>query len=195
MTIIAIGPLTNIAEFIRRAPELVSRTSIVAMAGSISKKHNFIDGTIAEFNILQDIAAAQKVFSAPWHKFTLTPLDSCGGVVLDGNDYLKVKRSKSSLNLELMNSYKHFIKTRPEAKFDFDTSSSILYDTVAVHLAYSDKELVTEQLPLLVDNDGFTKIDPLGNIIDVAIGWNDLDSYKKNFVNRLVQNEFDMMPL
>ena len=73
LTILALGPLTNLALLLRDAPEAYARTRrIIAMGGTIHEPGNA--GPLAEFNMASDPLAAQAVFggSVP---VTLIPLD------------------------------------------------------------------------------------------------------------------------
>ncbi len=80
VTIIALGPLTNIARAFQRDPELPSLVgSLVIMGGSVAGPGNITPA--AEFNIYCDPVAAQTVFRAPITK-TLIPLDVTNRVVL-----------------------------------------------------------------------------------------------------------------
>ena len=80
VTIIALGPLTNIARVFQRDPELSSLVGqIVMTAGTVSGPGNITPA--AEFNIYCDPASAQAVFRSPSTK-TLVPLDLTNQIVL-----------------------------------------------------------------------------------------------------------------
>ena len=73
MTIAAVGPLTNIALFIRTHPELVDRiASLRIMGGAITEGNSTAS---AEFNIWQDPEAARIVFDCG-RPITLMTLDT-----------------------------------------------------------------------------------------------------------------------
>jgi purine nucleosidase len=73
VTIVALGPLTNIARAFVRDPELPSLVGrIVIMGGTVAGPGNITPA--AEFNMYCDPAAAQMVFRSPSTK-TLVPLD------------------------------------------------------------------------------------------------------------------------
>ena len=66
------------------------------------------------------------------------------------------------------------------------TASSVLFDTVAVYLAYSERPLVKmQELSISVDDHGFTKVDPRGVKMSVATEWTDLDGYRDLLVTVL----------
>ena len=63
MTLVPIGPLTNIAEAFRRAPDIIGRVQrIVLMGGAYFEVGNITPA--AEFNIYVDPEAAAEVFAA-----------------------------------------------------------------------------------------------------------------------------------
>ncbi len=80
VTIVALGPLTNIAGAFRRDPELPSMVGqLVVMGGTLSGPGNVTPA--AEFNMYCDPGAAQAVLRSPTTK-TLIPLDVTREVVL-----------------------------------------------------------------------------------------------------------------
>jgi len=80
VTIVALGPLTNIARAFQRDPELPSLVGqIVMMGGAVARPGNITPA--AEFNIYCDPRSAQAVFRSPSTK-TLIPLDATNRVVL-----------------------------------------------------------------------------------------------------------------
>jgi len=80
VTIIALGPLTNIARAFQRDPELPSLVgSLTIMGGSVAGPGNITPA--AEFKVYCDPVAAQTVFRSPITK-TLIPLDVTNRVVL-----------------------------------------------------------------------------------------------------------------
>ena len=183
VTLIEIGPMCNLAELLDRFPEVAPRVDLVAMAGSISHGHNGDVGQIPEWNVKTDIPSSQKAFSAPWRSVTITPLDTCGMVTLKGNWYEKLKNG-GELQKELSMQYLAWLH-----RWDSDgvrnirnsdvpqERSSILYDTVAIHLAYSHEFLEMKEMRLFVDDGGFTRESYDGTPINVAIEWLDFDGY------------------
>jgi purine nucleosidase len=73
VTIIALGPLTNVARAFRRDPELPTLVDrVIMMGGSVSGIGNITPS--AEFNVYCDPPSAREVFRSPSTK-TLIPLD------------------------------------------------------------------------------------------------------------------------
>lgn len=186
MTVIGIGPLTNLAVFCRRYPGLVSRCRLVAMLGSVYRHHHGEPGAIAEYNVKIDIPAAQTVFAAPWREIVITPLDHCGLIKLDGERYRAMKESADPVAAQIISGYRAwraYFKQPGEA-----TETSTLYDTAAVHLAWTDAFTQFETLPLAVDDQGFTRISPrYGRPVKVAVGWSDLEGYLDFLVEKLLR--------
>ena len=88
VTLVALGPLTNIARAFQRDPELPTLLGrMVIIGGTVSGPGNI--SPAAEFNIFCDPASAQKVFRTPSTK-TLVPLDVTNQVMLDFDLYRKL---------------------------------------------------------------------------------------------------------
>jgi inosine-uridine nucleoside N-ribohydrolase len=190
LTVICIGPLTNIAELLRRAPELAPRTRLVAMAGSLAVHHttnltlSVVPGRIAEFNVVMDTPAAQAVFRAPWREMVLTPLDSCAYVVIDGDRYASLQSAHTAVLQAVFENYRIWHGHCPGALPDQQTT--VLYDTVAVHLAHTTRYLAMQTLALTVDDQGVTRETADGRPMQVAVGWTDLDGYLEELTARLL---------
>ncbi|MFH1023720.1 MAG: nucleoside hydrolase [Planctomycetota bacterium] len=182
VTVIAIGPLSTVAAALVRDPEIAGRARFVGMHGSIAWSHHGAGGVIAEYNVKHDIAACQAVFAAPWKK-VITPLDTCGRVRLTGEKYRAVAESADPLARAVIANYEvwkvsgGWVKTPGE--------SSILFDCVAVYLAFADALLDVRRMTLAVTDDGFTREDPAGADIRVAMAWKDLAAFEDLIVGRL----------
>ena len=98
VAILATGPLTNIAEALRRDPSIIDNIEVVQiMGGAVFTEGNlpvlpeppFSTNIVAEFNIWIDPVAAQEVFDAgeAGLKIQLTPLDATNNIEFDRQDY------------------------------------------------------------------------------------------------------------
>ena len=184
VTIVAIGPMTNLGAITERAPHLTGKINLVAMIGSIGKGLDGKPGRIAEYNVVQDIPAARKVFNAGWNSMTITPLDTCGVVRLRGELYDRLVKSADPLVKDLLENYT--LWSNGGRLGPTPDHSSILFDTVAVHLARTADFLQMRQMRLRVDDRGFLIDDESGQEINVAIEWKDLEGYKQFLVDRLL---------
>lgn len=190
VTLICIGPVPNIADALVREPRIAERARFVGMHGSVRKGYNGSDAVCAECNVVNHTEACQTVFSAPW-EVTITPLDTCGTVVLDGALYRRVYESSEPGCRALMENYRIWLEHASWAK-DGDaerrhrTRSSVLFDTVAVYLAYCEELVDMETLPIAVTGDGFTRITPGAKDVRVAARWRDLDAFRAHMVERVL---------
>ena len=105
--ILALGPLTNIAEVLERDPSVTARIEeIVIMGGAIHTRGNLDDGGVfqtdnktAEWNMFVDPYAARIVFESG-AKIRLVPLDATNTVPI-GGAFLKEIESRASTSLGL----------------------------------------------------------------------------------------------
>jgi purine nucleosidase len=83
MVVVAIGPLTNLAELLKLHPEEKKQIhEIVLLGGSIARGYTPGAGPTAEYNIAADAAAAQVVF-ASGIPIRMAPLDVTARLQLD----------------------------------------------------------------------------------------------------------------
>lgn len=193
VTLIAIGPLTNVAEALRREPRLAGRARFVGMQGSFRRHCDDAEGPVAEWNVVQDIPAAQRALSAGWPK-VITPLDTCGSVRLQRPALQRLAASGSPLLQHVLESYQAWLThyggrdghdhLPPDG--ELPPRSSILFDTVAVHLAHSRAFLRLATPGVRVTDDGLTVEDPAAPRVEVALEWADRPGFCDDLVRRLL---------
>lgn len=188
VTLISIGPAPSLAAALKKAPEIASKIRFVGMFGSVYRDYSHKPGQSAEYNVLVDIPAARTVFSADWLSAAITPLDTCNFVRLEGELYRRIEESPDKLVGAIREVYRIWLNggTRKD-DMPAPEASSILFDTVAVHMATTFKFLKMEKLNLIVDDGGFTKIDPAGKPFDTAVDWTDLPAYEEFLVDTLTK--------
>ncbi len=188
VTLICIGPLPNIAAALSRQPRIVRNARFIGMHGSLRRGYLGAPKPMREYNVRKHPLAAQHVFATPWD-ITITPLDSCGSVVLDGQRFAGIAASRDPLTRAVMaNHFGWFdaVSECPVLKdIDPNERSSILYDTVAVYLAFAEQCLEMETLPVRISNDGKTLIDPAGQSMHCAVGWRDYPAFVDLLTSRL----------
>ena len=184
VTLISIGPTPSLAEALKRCPEIAPKIDFVGMFGSVRIGYGGKEGACAEYNVYFDLNACQTVFRAPWHSAAITPLDTCGLVRLDGSLYNRVEQSSDGITHDIVVNYHVW---RESQKLSVPPpESTTLYDTVAVHMAYSRQFLRMEKMKLSVNEKGLTVEDPAGGMpFDVASSWTDLEGYKRYLVELL----------
>lgn len=192
VTIIAIGPVPNIAAALVREPQLTERSSFVGMHGSLRRGYLGAPKAMREYNVKQHALACQAVFAAPWHK-TITPLDTCGNILLRGENFLAVAQSTSPLAEAVIAIHHEWFEVASKwpmlgdllSAMDPGKQSSILYDCVAVYLAFSRHGLQIERLNIVVTDDGRTIIDDAGHPVECATQWDDVDGFYQLLSERL----------
>jgi len=199
-TLVCIAPLDNIAEALLREPRIASRCHFVGMHGSVHRGYN--GGPLpqqGEFNVRMNPAACQSTFAAAWLTKTITPLDTCGLFSLQGQELAKVHAAQDPLALAVVGANQYWYDNLPadvrrqRQYSDPKKETTILFDCVAVHLAYSREFLAVRPTTLRVTDDGRTllvddeemKRGASGVIMDAALDWTDLDGFRRDFVCRL----------
>ncbi|MEA4889745.1 MAG: nucleoside hydrolase [Clostridiaceae bacterium] len=193
-TIIAIGPPGNLAAALQRQPEIAKKSRIVGMYGSVRKGYFGSDTPDAEYNVAVHPDFCRKVFTAGW-EITLSPLDTCGMLILKGDLYQKVLHSPKPLARALMENYRLWLDARKntdETRTDiypgiYFEQSTLLCDTAAVYLAFSEELATIEDLGITVTDDGCTRIDPQAKRIRCATSWKDLAAFEEILVQRLIR--------
>ena len=188
VTLACIWPVPNVAAALEREPEIARNARFVGMHGCLRKSPWGYDGkeggVLAEYNVHADPKALQRVFTAPW-SITITPLDTCGFVTLKGEKYRAVRECGDPVVEALMENYRIWLKSRENGQQQFETRSTILFDTVAVYLAFSEELLEMQKLGVRVTDDGNTVTDEKARAVSVAVEWKDLSAYEDFLVERL----------
>lgn len=185
VTVMSIGPSTTVAAALERRPEIAGRAGFVGMQGAVRKGYG--GGPVGpEYNVKENVPAARAALLAPWRETVITPLDTCGLVRLTGERFGRLAASADPLVRALLENYRIWSRKGSVQEL---TSSSVLFDTVAVYLALPGKKplLRLEQLRIDIRPDGLTVIDPAGARMSVATSWTDLDAYEDFLVNALLR--------
>lgn len=184
VTLVSIAPCPALAKMLKAAPDITEKVNFIGMFGSVYKKYGGVPGRCGEYNVRIDIPAAKKVLEAPWRSIMLTPLDTCGLVQLDKKLYAEMMASKDKDVKLLMDSVEAWKKNYPGK---YDGISSVLFDTVAIHMASSLKYLQMNELRILVDKQGRTCPNKrYGKPMQVAVNWTDLPAYNRFLVDTLL---------
>jgi inosine-uridine nucleoside N-ribohydrolase len=185
VTLICIGPVPNIASALAREPRIAENARFVGMHGSVRLGYEGSAEIAAEYNVRADAAACQTAFDAPW-EVSITPLDTCGLVVLDGAKYAQVRDCDAPLVQAVIENYAIWAQHVDWVKVDPATASSTLFDTVAVYMAFSEELLEMEELGLRVTDDGHTLPDESAKPVRCAMRWRDLSAFEDFVVQRLM---------
>jgi len=153
VTLLAVGPLQNIADALRKEPNLGKYVKrVVLMSGCVYGTSYSPGKPIREWNVYQSTADAQLVYGAGL-PLTIVPLDSTTHVQLNNEERQRIVDYNSPLTYALECLYRLWL-TGP-------TQRMTLHDQLAVAEAASPATYFGKQesLPLLVDDQGYTRID------------------------------------
>jgi len=180
VTLIVIGPQTNLREALRREPAIAKKARVVSMSGSVEIGYGGKPGRQPEWNVLRDVEAAQAVLAAPWD-ITFAPLDTCGTLILKGERFARVRDSKNPRAQTVIANYRAWANydKHPEGE------SSVLFDTEAVYLAMDDSFCEMKTVKLTIDDKGNTVPDETGRPVNCAMSWKNKDAFEERLVKAL----------
>lgn len=153
VTLLAVGPLQNLADALRKEPNLgryVKR--VVLMSGCVYGTSYSQGKPIREWNVYQSTADAQLVYGAGL-PLTIVPLDSTTHVLLSDDERRRVADYNSPLTYALECLYRLWLGN--------PTQRMTLHDQLAVAETASPATFFGKQetLPLYVDDEGYTRVD------------------------------------
>lgn len=139
VTILATGPLTDIAEALEQAPDIAQQMKLVLMGGSLTQEGNCYD-LICETNIFQDPESADFVFHSG-ASVTMVGLDVTHQCLLTREHMRAFADAGSKLGKMLAQTLKFYIEAN-EASDPLFTQGSPLHDPLAALVAV-DPSIVT----------------------------------------------------
>jgi purine nucleosidase len=146
ITIVAIGPLTNIAALLKKYPDAAKEIKqIVLMGGSIERGYAPGSKPEAEYNIKMDPAAAQVVFTSGV-PIVMAPLDVTAMLQLDAAARHRIFTRLTPITNDLTLLYHLWNHETPT-----------LFDPMAVALLIDPGLCETKPMAIEVDNEGFTR--------------------------------------
>lgn len=147
VTIITLGPLTNIARMFAKDQKLCSLVKeIIMMGGAIDVCGN--KNRVAEFNMFVDPEAADIVFRSKVKK-TLVPLDPCNNIILYNSDFENLKESVLYLPIKKMMS--QFIKGIKKYE---GVNGALVYDAVAAYYLLNPFAFQCKPMDVVVEIKG-----------------------------------------
>jgi inosine-uridine nucleoside N-ribohydrolase len=174
ITILALGPLTNVAALLRDHPESkpwIKR--IVLMGGALRVGYTGQPPVEPEWNIKTDIEAARTVFTSGI-PLLVAPLDATVSLTLEGRRRDDVFRLGTPLNNQLA------------ALFQlWDRPTPTLFDPLPVAVCVKETLCKMEEMRLEVDDKGITKIIQGKPNARVVTSVADHDKFLDWFVERL----------
>ena len=143
VTIMAIGPCTNIAKAIEKAPEIVPMAKRIAyMSGAFFQPGNVTPA--AEFNVWIDPESAKKVMRAPWNEQLIVPLDACEKMEMTKEDFSRFSKliKKPEFNAMMK---RHYL-----AEYLETGTPTFIWDVLTAAMLI-DPSVITEEVTMPVD--------------------------------------------
>jgi purine nucleosidase len=148
-SLVAIGPLTNVAMAIRQEPRIVGALKeIIIMGGAIRSEGNTT--ALAEFNTYADPHAAHIVYHAGIPA-TLVPLDVTYQCVLTQGDVDRLLRLDSPLTRFIADATRFYMEFHDEFQ---GVQGCVINDPLALALAFAPELCNYRDLPVDVDLSG-----------------------------------------
>ena len=144
ISIVVIGPQTNIAQAFIQDPELPSLIKqLVIMGGAITVPGN--KNRVAEFNIFVDPEAADIVFKSSVKK-VLIPLDVCNEIILQMSDFEQLKGAKLyEPLLKMMDKYINGLMVGEKV------SGALMYDPLASYYLVNPEAYTIEPMDIQIE--------------------------------------------
>ncbi|MFC1618189.1 nucleoside hydrolase [Patescibacteria group bacterium] len=144
ISLLTIGPLTNVARAIQQDSSLPSMLKeIVIMGGAVAVPGN--KNRVAEFNIFVDLEAAEIVFNAPVKK-TLVPLDLCNDIFFNIEEFEQLRGSSLYEPItSMMKPYIAGIEKYEKAK------GALMYDPLAAYYLINSAAYQTTSMDIQIE--------------------------------------------
>lgn len=187
MTLVAVGPLQNIADALRKEPQLGKLVKrVVLMSGCVYGTSDKQE-PIAEWNVRSSVADAQLVYGAGL-PLTIVPLDSTTHVRLSDAERERLQKYSSPLTFALEVLYRLWLE-KPQSRMT-------LHDQLAVAETAAPSRFFgkVETLPIWVDDKGFTQVDSKkGKPVAVCLEPK-RDAFMQYYLGELVGQRLGMKP-
>ncbi|MUG46247.1 nucleoside hydrolase [Paenibacillus woosongensis] len=186
MTIIAVGPLTNLALAIEKAPEIIPLIGeVIVMGGAVTVPGNVTP--YGEANIVADPEAAAAVFTSGV-RLTLVGLDVTMQTLLSSGHLQKWRHSGGELGGLLAEMTEFYIGAY-EARFP-GIGGCGLHDPLAVGVAIDRSFVSTERMRVAVVTEGEASGQTVGSVegeprIEVCTKV-DADRFLQHFLSRVI---------
>lgn len=187
VTVIAVGPLQNLADALRKEPQLGKLVKrVVLMSGCVYGTRDKQE-PIAEWNVLSSVADAQLVYGAGL-PLTIVPLDSTTHVRLSDVERERLQKVSSPLTFALEALYRLWLE-KPQSRMTLHDQLAVA--ETAAPGRFSGK---VETLPIWVDDKGFTRVDSQkGKPVAVCLQPK-RDEFMQYYLGELVGQRLGMKP-
>lgn len=172
--IIALGPLNNFPYLLNKYPDIVNKTRLKVMGGSIYRGYDNSTTPCVEYNVKLCPHCLDLVLHTNWvEPVTLTPLDT-GGVAYLTPENVQKLIDASSIWSNVLEQHTLYWCTKGVIPCHLEIHTIALPDPVAVLLALPnvDNFIDFKDLRLIVTEDGYVKVNNTnGASTKVALNW------------------------
>jgi inosine-uridine nucleoside N-ribohydrolase len=147
-TVVAIGPLTNLAVLAQRYPEVVAKVERLVIMGGASFHGNVT--AAAEFNIWFDPEAADEVFKQPW-PITLMPLDLTHQAFLNDEDLERLRTQGNEVGMRTANMLEAYAVFHQQW---YGNRNVIMHDAMAIYELLNPQAIVKQGVVVQVETQG-----------------------------------------
>ncbi|MBR0385677.1 MAG: nucleoside hydrolase [Erysipelotrichaceae bacterium] len=146
VTMLCLGPLTNMAMFIRTYPQLLSRIDCIALMGGGVRMGNM--PPMAEFNIYHDPEAAKIVFDSGI-RIVMAPLEVCyaGSILMTEIELFKGRGKASQMIYDIMDFHKGYA-----VRHGWDRTA--IFDMTPVIYLMHPELFRSEEMKVDIETDG-----------------------------------------
>jgi purine nucleosidase len=149
ITLVAIGPLTNVALAIRQEPRIIQAVrEVIVMGGAIRSEGNTT--ALAEFNTYVDPHAAHIIYHSGL-PVTLVPLDVTYQCVLSQQDVQKMRQVESPITKFVEDATRFYMEFHDEFQ---SIEGCVINDPLALALTFAPELCTYRELPVDVDISG-----------------------------------------
>ena len=175
VTILGMGPCTNLAEALRRDPHIAEKVRVISIFGGLFRGY-FGSAPCPEYNVHQDIEAAKAVLAGYPH-LLISPIDTFFDMVLDGERLERIRRCRdtSAPVRAILENFDIWADSYPLWRDKPRDRTSELCDVLPVYLAITNEGLINRTYRLEIAEKGLTRVSDAGVPVEVAIEWSDRD--------------------
>ncbi len=149
VTLVAVGPLGNLATALHLDPELAHKVKgVIIMGGVIATDGNV--SPVAEANILSDPHAAERVFAAPW-QVVMVGLDVTHQIVLSRGLFDEIAEVNARVGAFMRDAAKFYIEFYSKAR---QIDGCYAHDVSALAYLVSPQNFETVSGPICVATEG-----------------------------------------
>lgn len=185
VTLIAVGPLQNVADALRKEPNLGNYVKrVVLMSGCVYGRAGG-QPVIPEWNVVASTKDSQVVYGTDL-PLTIVPLDSTTHVQLKQEERERVRGYRSPLTRSLEALYRLWLSS-PQSRMTLHDQLAVA-ETASPGTFFGKKETV----PLIVDDKGYTRVDrEKGKPVSVCLEPK-RDEFMEFYISQLVGQRLGM---